>query len=572
MGPMGLLCSFGDGLDRSWTDISTNHTFISGIAPELGVATVTSGKVPVFALSHFLHEVTHHTCLKSPVGSAMAVLDQWTLDQARSSDPAAQALAQSYQLRSSALLMMYRPLLEGLALFTEFDAMPGPSAVISMPMFFASRVFALEEAQARDLERTFDATIMLLVHHRASGEVVDRKASLLSSPFVSTDGYLAGYLLMKCFSTWAGMITPAFGDTDFTLSYAIHHFFDDYALAELLLAPSAPDHRDVAELVTYTASRLRSLFSQDDLLNRANPFEAQMLDDSGKPETFGSATVTFPPPALDNDIETVTRARRILGTAMGALSPSASANLARRSLLHLSSIPVTVKVRAARPDGTQNFQAWHGNQPLVAGPSRIALGNGDSVHGSIDIFFHAGLSALGITVSVRGEIIWQDVAASADKEETLNQWLTDLVIERKRVQDESAAAATEIDASLSADWASKRTAVLNSLLSFRDETYADLGLPWLPESRRPDFITSARRRGFRGAVDPALIRSLAVLSMLDSSKIFLEEASFSEGSGDLEADCEALCSTFENDFGGTPIALEPVRDEEQVRSRIHSWL
>src|SRR5688500_15626460 len=108
------LCSFGEGPLRSWTDVYTNHTFIGPLRPELGIDDVLEGRIPAFALPHFLHEATHHTCLSSPVGLAVAAIEHRARELAESASAHDRARARLYHLRVEVFLAIYRPFFEGL--------------------------------------------------------------------------------------------------------------------------------------------------------------------------------------------------------------------------------------------------------------------------------------------------------------------------------------------------------------------------------------------------------------------------------------------------------------------------
>src|SRR5262245_46005415 len=156
------LCSFGGGSLRSWTDVFTNHTFIGPLHPVLGVEDILNGRIPPFALPHFLHEATHHTCLGSPVGLGLAVLEQQARDLAESGSRKDLSAARMYHLRVEMLLAMYRPLFEGVALFAEFDASPGASRVTTLPMILAVDMFLRETAAGKSAEAIFGQLFGLL--------------------------------------------------------------------------------------------------------------------------------------------------------------------------------------------------------------------------------------------------------------------------------------------------------------------------------------------------------------------------------------------------------------------------
>src|SRR5262245_38294277 len=107
------LCSFDQGPLRSWTDIFTNHTFISSIGlleygPSL-VGDLLKGAAPDWAIPQFLHEATHHSCMASPVGTALTILEHRCRDLIATGKADDAAKAGLYKLRMNVVLTFYRP-------------------------------------------------------------------------------------------------------------------------------------------------------------------------------------------------------------------------------------------------------------------------------------------------------------------------------------------------------------------------------------------------------------------------------------------------------------------------------
>src|SRR5437667_214835 len=116
---------------RSFTDPVTNWTLISGVDLDRHLAgMMQAGRYPI----DFLHELVHHWCFHTPVGLALALL------QLRARRRAVLLAGEQDNhlgfdtwdvlddtVRYETAITLMRPLAEGLALYAEFDALPGDS-------------------------------------------------------------------------------------------------------------------------------------------------------------------------------------------------------------------------------------------------------------------------------------------------------------------------------------------------------------------------------------------------------------------------------------------------------------
>jgi hypothetical protein len=82
-------------------------------------------------LPQFLHEFTHHWCFDSKVGSAIAMVRLRAQRHATVHSQAHRAQILGDVVRARAAEIVLRPLSEGLALFAEFDIVPGRGRVSS---------------------------------------------------------------------------------------------------------------------------------------------------------------------------------------------------------------------------------------------------------------------------------------------------------------------------------------------------------------------------------------------------------------------------------------------------------
>src|SRR5262249_18336299 len=143
-----------------------------------------------------------------------------------------------------------------LALFAEFDAVPGPSPVLSVPMQIALLLYHPGKYVAlvrlvTDPERYTptpnDAIVAvsgLLSKVRTELTVRRREENVLVQR-LSTDGggYLAGYMAVKNLLRSMRARDVRFNDSDFFLAFVKYHIYGDRGLVDVLVdSMQATDH------------------------------------------------------------------------------------------------------------------------------------------------------------------------------------------------------------------------------------------------------------------------------------------------------------------------------------------
>ncbi|SEN56915.1 hypothetical protein SAMN05428959_102431 [Duganella sp. CF517] len=244
----------------SFVDLISNATVLSGMALNADAGRVLSGTgtFPRRCLPAVLHESAHHYCFAMPVGHALSAcfleaIRTHLADAASDErdDHMAEALIR-YDIVTAAL----RPLAEGIALYTEFDAAPGASAAsISPPLSDVVALFgdALPPAwQGQPIAKVLGA---LLESARLSGDTIKRREVVLSQALIDdADGYLTGYWLVK---NWRwhlidSLEADALYDTDFYLQFIANYFYGDQQLAAMILDF---DHYRIANLAGLAAGQ-----------------------------------------------------------------------------------------------------------------------------------------------------------------------------------------------------------------------------------------------------------------------------------------------------------------------------
>jgi hypothetical protein len=258
----------------STTDLLTNVTGLAPVTPEDFMSLLSPiGAARRLALD-FIHESTHQWCLNSPVGTVLAYLHARALAYVGAAARGAPVphFIEFYDdvIRVETAREMLRPLMEGMAMFAEFDARTGPRSVsASLPL--EQVTWFLDETQARTaasdpdpLRVSTTLTNGILADLRLSQDAVKRRVNLLSQPLATTlsgrptGGYLLGYLTVK--SLWHAWIqaTEGFGagESDLFLSFLRAYIFRDWGFAEVLLNEDYDGLDSIRAISSYFAERL----------------------------------------------------------------------------------------------------------------------------------------------------------------------------------------------------------------------------------------------------------------------------------------------------------------------------
>jgi hypothetical protein len=178
-------------------------------------------------------------------------------------------------IQAEVLSLYFTPLLEGLALFSEFDALSGASPVASTVSSIALSIFCKASVRAAAATGNniapYDSLRFYIGKHRAQTDAAERKLALLSRPLSADDGYLIGYLWVK--ALWRILVSRCrkLLDTDLFMSFVIDYFFGDFRLATLLFRLEDALRTD-ASLETYVSAIEYYVFGQrlNDLVENAD--------------------------------------------------------------------------------------------------------------------------------------------------------------------------------------------------------------------------------------------------------------------------------------------------------------
>jgi hypothetical protein len=250
---------------RGYTDFLTGITKLLDVPSDTLIKYILKGRLPRPFLPSFLHEATHFWCMTSDLGVTLALLEMRAHHEIILEAPDHDSLLHDLgTIKITQQLLV--PLLEGMALFQEFDAFPGNSRVISTPAMWAACLFQpLEEdpPQLSDLEELSEwmtnKIMDTLVQYRTSETALHRKINVLMSS-ISKDPhhYLTGYLSVK--QIWLSAVgnTPAFLDRDLFMCFLREWIFQDWQLIDYLLDPDL----DCSEVARLASKRIQTRLDQ----------------------------------------------------------------------------------------------------------------------------------------------------------------------------------------------------------------------------------------------------------------------------------------------------------------------
>jgi len=266
---------------RSFTHPISNTVVLNRLDIGKYLTDTLVGKFPVSQLPVVLHELTHHWCFASPVGTALSILAMGSragiVAAGNGVWPDHGDVCRS-EVNYNFTMSMLQPLLEGMAEFAEFDLMPGNSRVASqlmsnVPIFFLQR----EQLGEQMLENFSNG----LKRYRTDALFLERKKSLFTNSFDCTkSGYLAGYLFVKGMHGYTRFRTALFEDTDFFLLYIRSFFFDDWDFVRLLLERNTDPLESPELIMDYFIKRIQLFFMMDHNSSAAR-FEEEILGQKG---------------------------------------------------------------------------------------------------------------------------------------------------------------------------------------------------------------------------------------------------------------------------------------------------
>lgn len=360
---------------RAYTDPIANNVANTSAHPLDVREALAEGRLAPEFLHLLIHETTHFWSYFSAVGEALAALMA-----APCADPVGLLTGQDTLTSSTKVAIvadpvasLLTPLLEGLALFAEFNLAPGDAPVASTVSTVAARLFC---ALHKDGVAGYERLAAFVRENRLSSTGVDRKTALLKLPLGSGDGYLLGYLWLR--RLWADLSErcPDLRDPDLFFQFICDYFFNDFSLAQGL-SPWAIYQLKPDELTGFIEQIANYLFVQ-----RAEHLSRHV-------ESHVAAYVSYAVKARPGEIRTAPRAenrpryQNYSAAAVGAIQMARATGAVRsrnlwwpnflegRHILRLFVAPATTEITetgafSARTDGHAgeiSGQALHQARP-----------------------------------------------------------------------------------------------------------------------------------------------------------------------------------------------------------------
>lgn len=203
-------------------------------------AALAKGSVSQELAWPILHELTHHASLQTPVGNSLSALSVSHTSVVGGSALDANELKGPARdlVRYRAADTYFRPLLEGLALFAEFDASSGDFPIASWTSQVSARLFCFDESRLAILggKDVLNPLKSMLEQLRTSSDYSSRKLSLFDRGIGDPDAYLLGYLLVK--ALWSDLCTRQmiWQNSDMFMMFLNDYFFSDFLLAHHLVS------------------------------------------------------------------------------------------------------------------------------------------------------------------------------------------------------------------------------------------------------------------------------------------------------------------------------------------------
>lgn len=525
-----LHCALGDS--RSFADPVSNWVMISGVEFNRDFAhMMQQGKYPIDYLPEFIHEAIHHTCFESPVGIALALLQlrarRLSILHSLEASTADEYDVLEAAVRYETAISMMRPLAEGMALYGEFDAIPGDSPVMTN----VARMAALSFYNLRRDMPVGVAAQELLTEFRITTKTVERKANLLVQPFsTAAGGYLPGYLFCK--NLRLALLQRGncdkFVDTDLYLHYLRCFFYDDYGLVAALLNPES-------ELNPFSESTSDSAQAISIYIQQRFAQFGEYTDDTSI-SRVEAATLGDPKTYLENvriGIEDATfiRGRQLLEDTLKSLSSKAETPmeekllayerrvLSQRHLMCVGSFQTTVKVnehgrvlvgKLPLPNKELDLPVYSG--PAVKG-AEVASGDG-----SVEVFMSPRRNLSVFTVSLNDRIV--SVGSPGENQQAVDEILSlKLNTSLARSVEEKASFDAILESLLSeAEVGLIRRHYTEQIERVADEIYSDRALLYVPKEQVKQCATAMRDSGLYEILggDYEFVKAIALLSITNS--------------------------------------------------------
>ena len=513
-----------DHRKRAYTDLLTGSMHLLDIPAKALFKYLVEGKLPRIFLPSFLHEATHFWCMASDLGAALALLElraHRALDNATDSGVFDRnQLLHDFGVTRVAQQLL-RPLLEGMALFQEFDAAPGDSNVASLPGYWATRLFRQlgedpqpPEDQSKVNEWLNNEIRSTLMRYRVGGAAAHRKTGVLMRS-LSDDphNYLAGYLTVKRIWINAAHRTPAFRDRDLFLTFLHSWVFHDWELIDHVVDPDL----NCGAAAYFLSERLQTRLIQ--LADTSLDEEAAVFDrEKSSADPDDAALLRGLHISPDVALEAQERVQELLAETVEGAQDKENWTFAdtmtlrhRQEMMRLAIEPVQIEVNehdrvlVRKGPGIENV--------YVAGPAPPEAGRGTTPGWITAYFLPEHMATVVLAVRPNQPMLWIDVAELPEDTLTVLRFAVTKVAATEAERRKLTALGREIAAGLKDD---DYDLTLLSLPSHVRKVYTGYALGLVPEERMAEVEALLSRKGLYDLLgkDGDLLTALVELSLL----------------------------------------------------------
>ncbi len=318
-------------LDQSWVELISNLAFVSNPDQSSLPNILLGRKLPHEVFLSFVHEATHHWTFTSAWGSAAFVFHNSMTQRLKAYESAVDKSTLEEDIewdllsdfcKYRFLMDIYKPLIEGIALFAEFDVYPTKTEAIPHHLIYTSMMFrpkggnefwkqeyALNEKEYHEF---------LIQKRLLTNKVSQRKADcLISEANLEQSPYLTGYLFVKNLQQLLIQNNPKFSDPNIFISFLREYYFNDFELVQLLFDPQTQDEHISHRMVNHFMNRTRNIGALAP--DTFDTLEAYLLDKDVQARNLGCF----------NNPKRVQKAMEYFGPALEAVDQTTDGEVSR---------------------------------------------------------------------------------------------------------------------------------------------------------------------------------------------------------------------------------------------------
>jgi hypothetical protein len=335
-----------------------------------------------------------------------------------------------------------------------------------------------------------------------------------------------------------------------------------------LLDSPTPNLENISKLPVHLLKRIREVWNIeefDKVVKRVEEHYSRLPRASDHIDN-ASDDLKWDLDAYGTDPERSKAGRQSLLTAVSNDKGDLSLELAQRSILHLVSYPV--RLQFDLPKVVASDQAG----PLLFAKLDVPWIWENPIDGTVDFIYDTYWDTQAIVLSIGHQIIFQHLSHALTDQPKLQQYqkqFSEYIIAHRVRDEESRKRSSQISAHLASHPAGDGIrSFLQDLTQTRNEEYTKFALWWVRRDRYSQCVEAMGRRGLLDLLGPRLLKSVVILSMLDTLQAFLEEVSLATGHGNVQDECAELESLCRKTFGRSILMRRIESDGARTGTRV----